>query len=115
MTKAEMNAAASKAVEMATWGTREWAAFNRQYAAQETITGLHAIDREAYKAYMVNAGLAMTEPAGGHYATVTHKRGAAYVDYKAMMVKLAAMGIDVDALETEFAKRRPDTDAFSFK
>lgn len=115
MTKAEKATAAKKAVEMTAWTGKQWAAFHRQYAAQETVGSLHEIDREAYKQYMVNAGLTTTEAAGGHYAMLNQKAGASYVDYTGMLEKLKGMGIDTDALVKEFTKKRADTLAFSFK
>lgn len=115
MTKAEKLAAERKATEMVAWSKTQWAAFNRTFAAQETVTSLHAIDREAYKAYMINAGIGVTESAGGHYAVVTKKTGQSYVDYAGMLTELAEMGVDTDALIRKYTKRRANTKAFSFK
>lgn len=116
MTKAEKAQATKKAVEMASWTKTQWAAFNRQYAAAETVTALHAVDKEAYKTYMMNAALAMTEEAGGHYGVLNTKRGAAYIDYVSMAADFAAMaGVSIEDLEAKYAKRRADTQAFSFK
>lgn len=115
MTKAEKAAAAAKAQEMRSWSRAQWATFNRTYSAQETIVSLHEIDREAYKGYMMNEGLVTTEAAGGHYAILTTKTGAARLDQKALFAELRDMGVDIDTLVEKHTHKSPDTQAFSFK
>lgn len=115
MTKAEKATAAVKAQEMRSWSKPQWAAFNRTYSAQETVASLHEIDREAYKGYMVDAGLSTTEAAGGHYAILTTKTGAMRLDQKGLFAELREMGVDIDALVEKHTHKSPDTQAFSFK
>lgn len=115
MTKAEKALALQQAQDMVTWTGKKWATFNRNFAADLTVVARLEINKMAYKAYMEAQSLAITKLCGGHYAQLTEKAGASYVDYAELFAELRTMGIDTDALTAKHTKRRAPTLAFIFK
>lgn len=114
MTKEEKIIAAERAAGMAGWSRQAWATFFRKYAADEVATARHKVDYAALKQYMSAESESVLE-ADSHRAILQTSRGAAYIDWDGVCADLAAMGIDVDALTTKWARRRPDTTSIRFK
>lgn len=114
MTKAEVTTAMDKAEDMKAWKLKDWASFNRTYAAHTVTVRIHEIDTLAYKTYMTAKGLNKTEAAGGHYATLSPKKGSPYLDTEGLYGELREMGVDIDALVTKYTRRREDTLTFKF-
>lgn len=114
MTKAEKTMVEVMATEMNGWKPIQWATFHRRFAAAETVAKRHALDHDAYKMHMVKAGKVLTDEAGGHYASLSTRKGASYVDYNELLAELREEGYDVEALVARHTKSRPDTVTFKF-
>lgn len=114
MTKTEKALAEKMAAEMIEYTKKQWAAFNRTFAASVAVASKLEIQKAAYKLFLESTEDKMLD-AGGHVAQVSVKAGASYVDYAALLEELAEQGIDTNSLVKRHTKRRAETMAFSFK
>lgn len=105
----------AKIVELESYDKSKWKQFHKKYALDEYTAMLHKIDHDAYKEYMISKGLTRSELFDGHYAVITTKSGAKYVDTDSLYAELRSIGVDIDSLVEKHTKHYSPTKAFSFK